>query len=225
MVKYSFQLVILHPAWSTPRRNLKKEHVDFLHSHNILVAGYISYGEDVEYKGPRSYYMDLNQDGYYDKNPVYGGYYVNGNEEWYEEKIYPKLAYLKDIGVDGVFIDTLDTITLEGADKFRKNYLQLLQKTREDFLSFFLIANRGFPLFLEEEEGIFLIEGILLENFSADPSYISILKELKKKRDLLYLGLGYNVSSSFFLPLCKRYEISCYISDPSLGKLYPPPKE
>lgn len=113
--------------------------------------------------GFASYYLDANEDGTPDSNPTFGGYYVNpGDPEWMIVlenmtrsidgrsgiKEILTTTYGAGLGMDGIFIDTIDTAAPNGFGGTQyewtaPSFTQALADIHATYPDHFLFLNRG----------------------------------------------------------------------------------
>lgn len=107
------------------------------------------------------------QDGVPDENGVWGSYYVDPGDAVWQTSVLAKMGRLqKDIGVDGFFLDTLDTASPWGNYSFTRSRMAgLLKAIRKAYPERLILANRGMFL-LESDYQAFVnsIDGLLYES-------------------------------------------------------------
>jgi hypothetical protein len=191
-------------------------------------------------------------DGLPDENGKWGSYFVNPGDPLWQDMIKKKMEKLSDdFGVDGFFLDTLDTASPWGNYGWtQENMALLVKKIREDFPDKYLIANRGFFL-LEKYADIFRssIDGIMFESFVSEWDWYrntgiespyaaenykvlknTLVPEMKKKDGFHLFVLDYlspeqkDFYNIFFngINLLEDTDYSYYISTPDLQKIFPP---
>ncbi len=192
-------------------------------------------------------------DGIPDENGVWGSYYVNAGDLQWQNALLKKMEILtSEYGVDGFFLDTLDTASPWGSYGWmQKDMALLVSRIREHFPDRFLIANRG--LFLLEKYADILrpaIDGLMFESFltewdwtsriGIESPYLTSNVEIFNKyllpnatrRDGFHIFLLNYLESTqpdFYQYLLdleslrERYSCSSYISTPDLQSIKPPP--
>ena len=221
IIASKYDMTILHPVWvkigdDYISNNLTEDEVSRLKSSGAIVIAYVSFGEDDKCEDDpapvmRSYYIDrLPADGVPDANPKHGSCYINANDDW-QDIIRKKLNILQDIGVDGVFMDTLGTAgshgpyrdsqeTDEEFDDLRQelhnDYIKMVKDAKREFSGLYFVANRGFDLTIgyprdldlpAEETIIEEIDAVMYESFKAykenNTRIANLLNELRMKPD------------------------------------------
>ncbi|MDD2710682.1 MAG: endo alpha-1,4 polygalactosaminidase [Verrucomicrobiae bacterium] len=145
---------------------------DIKSKRGALVIGYITIGEDDgpldkgDGRGPGGFdsrYLDKNKDGKPDRNKVWRSHYVNaGNEGWIKRCLAEVRRLRGEFGVDGLFLDTLDTVDVY--PETAAGMVKLVRAIRESEPSAVLAANRGFRIIGEIAD---LIDGVMFESFTA----------------------------------------------------------
>ncbi len=94
---------------------------------------------------------------------------------------------IRDLGMDGVFFDTLDSLDVLENDEIRtvqaKGYIELVDDLRLEWEDAILIQNRGIKHTYLLDRG--MIDGLLWENFSDDIMHEKVYKEWAKQMDQL----------------------------------------
>jgi endo-alpha-1,4-polygalactosaminidase (GH114 family) len=107
-------------------------------------------------------------DGIPDENGIWGSFYVNaGDPEWHKILIAKMHRLIQEFGVDGFFLDTLDTASPWGNYGWTQRDMALLvQRLHNRFNDRLIIVNRG--LFLFENYADIMrssIDGLVFESF------------------------------------------------------------
>jgi len=197
--------------------------------------------------------MKKGHDGIPDENGVWGSYYVNAGDLQWQNSILKKMETLSTVyGVDGFFLDTLDTASPWGNYGWmQKDMALLVSRIRGHFPGSILIANRG--LFLLEKYADIVrpaIDGVMFESFltewdwtertGIESPYITSNAEIfnnyllpnAKRSDGFHIFLLNYLDSSqpdfyqYLLDLesmVEKYPCSSYISTPDLQSIKPPP--
>lgn len=171
-----------YPLVILEARNYSKEEIRKIQKQGTIVIGYLSLGEILEEpvgleQGFQSssdpalapYYLDGDKDGKPDRNGAWGSLYVDARSPQWQSKVLNRLIplLLKEKGVDGLFLDTLDTVDVY--PQTRTGMIQLVLQIRKNHPQIPLIANRGFSIL----EGLLPeVDAFLFEAFSTrwDPA-------------------------------------------------------
>jgi hypothetical protein len=104
-------------------------------------------------------------DGIPDRNGAWGSYYVNPGDEDWRRLVQARAQRLSELGVDGFFLDTIDSASGIYAD-LQPAMLQLVASLRTQFPKLYLVANRGVEV-LQREPDRFVesVDGIVLESW------------------------------------------------------------
>lgn len=104
-------------------------------------------------------------DGIPDRNGAWGSYYVDPGEPEWRRMILARAERLSRLGVDGFFLDTLDSASGIYAD-LQPAMLSLVGQLREDFPRHYLVANRGIELLKRDpDKFVANVDGIVLESW------------------------------------------------------------
>lgn len=221
---------------------------------NLKQAGvysvcYLTIGEDDQLnigdgKGPggyASYYID-DGSGKPAVNANWNSYYVDaGNLTWQDLLINTRAKKLVDLGCDGIFMDTIDTI--ETYPSTKTGMLSLIHNLHVKYPNIKLVANRGFNIVADMANDI---SGLMFENFqsdynfdtqsyyeysSADKAYaIQVMQDkINSVRRTTYFpvfGLDYSLATSTskiqkFYNSMWEYDMIPDVEDIMLSKLYP----
>lgn len=183
-------------------------------------------------------------DGVPDENGVWGSYYVNPGDEGWRRSVQTTMERLdRELGVDGFFLDTLDTASPWGNYGFTQAGMAgLLQGIRRAWPQKILIGNRGmFLLDTHAEAYRSSLDGVLFESFLTEWNWALSAgfgsPWLAGNRDLLvgsmkglptlfidYLNLH---QSDFYNYLHQALDLGAlgYFADPLLQKFSPPTSE
>ncbi len=116
--------------------------------------------------------VEDGQDGIPDENGVWGSYYVRADDPQWHQIVFSKLDYLQELGVDGFFLDTVDTASPWGSYGYTaEGMVDLVKAIRERYPDHFILANRG--LFLLEGRSDYgqAIDGLMFESFLTHWNY------------------------------------------------------
>ena len=185
----------------TDVRNYSKEEIMKLKKKGITVIGYVSVGESAQLQkgdglgpgGYASWYFDLDNDGCPDQNKEFKSYYTNAaNSLWVNQVINKEMKRAADKGVDGFFLDTIDTI--EKYPQTKEAMINLIKNVRQKYPDKILIQNWGFSIV---ETTAPYINAFMWESWYPDSNdqwvinWQNKLKELKAKYGIDVLTLGY----------------------------------
>lgn len=195
-------------------RNLTRQNIEALNRSGTWTIGYISVGEDItlrvgDGKGPggyASFYFDRDKDGQPDMNPNWNSFFTDaGNPLWQDIIIEKVRTIIEDKGLDGIFLDTVDTVDLYRESKL--GMIDLIRRMREEFPYIKNVQNRGFSILEDTAE---FIDGLMFEGFSTTHSWedgtniradksklistgmLAIkINELRKKNNFIVFALDY----------------------------------
>ena len=145
-----------------------KEKVKELSDSGTYTIAYISIGEDtvgdtiadgLGEGGYASYY--IYEDGAPKKNANWGSYFVDASNPVWQEKILKQAGRILEYGVDGLFLDTLDTVDVR--PESLGGLVQLIKTLHETYPEAKLVANRGFNLLKYISP---YISGLMFESFN-----------------------------------------------------------
>ncbi|AEF96358.1 endo alpha-1,4 polygalactosaminidase [Methanotorris igneus] len=191
-----YDLVIIEPY------NYKKEDIQKLKSlnPNIKVIAYLSIGEVSK---DRPYFKEC-QKIIVGKNQNWNSYYINISSPIWQKIILNEVKKFKNMGFDGVFLDTVDSAIYTNQ---KKEVIELIKKIRQENSNILIIQNRGFEVV---DKTAPYIDGVLFEDFTtyydfknkkayywkgSDLNWINAqsekLKNLKEKYNLVILTLDY----------------------------------
>ncbi len=240
-------------------RNLLPNDVATIKKSGTLVTGYISAGEDDKLrvgdaKGPGGYdscYLDRVKKGVPDKNGEWNSYYVNpASPSWKAHFLEIAQKMEASYGVDGFFLDTIETATVY--PDLKPAMISLIEDLRAAHPKSIIILNRGFAVIRETSS---VVDGFMFEDFSAghyfddrgyvfhDPSGLDTRRE-QAERDLVpliakdglvvlaldyaasaqepYLKDAYDRARTFgFIPYASTYSLGTIFDVPYEGKADP----
>ncbi len=105
------------------------------------------------------------QDGHPDENGVWGSYYVKADNPVWEKKVFEELDHLTSLGLDGFFLDTVDTASPWGDYGWTSpGMLKLVEKIRERYPDKRIVANRGLFYLTKNDRYAKLIDAVLFES-------------------------------------------------------------
>ena len=161
-----FDVIIMHSSvlYSDPEA---KEKVKQLKDAGCYIVSYITIGEDDSLEiadglgegGYASYYIYEN--GSPKPNNNWGSYFVDAGNPVWQAKIINETERILSYGVDGIFMDTLDTVDI--ATNTLSGMADLVKKLDEAFPEAKLVANRGFTVLPYISQHI---DGMMFESFN-----------------------------------------------------------
>ena len=161
-----FDVVIMHSStlYTDPQA---KEKVQQLKDAGCYIVSYITIGEDDTLEiadglgegGYASYYIYEN--GSPKPNTNWNSYFVDAGNPVWQAKIINETAKILSYGVDGIFMDTLDTVDI--ATNTLSGMADLVKKLDENFPEAKLVANRGFTVLPYISQ---YIDGMMFESFN-----------------------------------------------------------
>jgi hypothetical protein len=201
--------VIIETKSQTP------ESVAEIRKDGTLAIGYISAGEDDQLrkgdgKGPGGFdsaYFDRNHDDKPDKNEIWSSYFTDAaTESWINHFLGKAKQMKEEYGVDGFFLDTVETFTLYTEN--RKPMVELIRRLREQNPDSVIVINRGWDLLADLDD---VVDGLMYESFTLSydfgtKSYVRMrpsaldegrmihdrfLKPAQEKHGLVVLALDY----------------------------------
>ncbi|WP_269537115.1 endo alpha-1,4 polygalactosaminidase [Cerasicoccus fimbriatus] len=184
-----------------------------------IVIGYISIGEDDVLRvgdgqgpgGMDSGYFDRDANGEPDKNKIWNSYYADARQPAWRKYFLERTAAMRDeYGVDGFFLDTVDTSELYPESK--DAMISLIQELRAQQPDSVIVINRGFhtiPALSETIDGVMFESGTASYDFAAKeymllkPSawdyglalWRDVLKPAMDEHGLVVLALDYAASA------------------------------
>lgn len=159
-------MAIIHSTALYGNENAK-EKVKELSNNGTYTIAYISVGEDRNLNtadglgagGYASYY--IYEDGFPKMNSNWGSYFVDASSPVWQEKIIKEAGKILDYGVDGLFLDTLDTVDVR--PESLGGLVELVKLLHETYPDAKLVANRGFNLLKYISP---YISGLMFESFN-----------------------------------------------------------
>lgn len=158
-------------------RNQTVENIAALQAADTLVIGYISIGEDDALRvgdgqgagGYDSGYFDRNNDNLPDKNPTWNSYYADAREPaWRRYFLDNAYKMRQEKGVDGFFLDTIDT-----SDLYKESaaaMVSLIRELRAQNPDSVIVLNRGFHTVEELAPDV---DGVMFESFTTSYDWSS----------------------------------------------------
>lgn len=173
-VQSKFDVVIMHSSTLYGLEEAKaKEEVKKLKDAGCYVISYITIGEDDEMSvadglgegGYASYY--IYEGGVPKMNTAWGSWFVDAGNPVWQAKVIAETEKVLDYGVDGIFMDTLDTVDI--APETIYGMADLVKKLDETFPDAKFVANRGFTVLPYISK---YIDGLMFESFNSTIDFV-----------------------------------------------------
>ncbi len=197
-----------------------------LKAKGVRVVAYLSIGE------AEGSMIGLPKGWVLGTNPDWGSKYVDANQSGWRETVFKWAKDILDIGFDGLFLDTLDTVDL--FPKSKAGMVQIVEGLRKQFPNAVIVQNRGFAVLAQTSA---FIDAVMFEDFSTlydfktqkyspnegDPKLLLPYLE----RGLVVLALDYALPTQKDLiarayKRAKKYGFVPYVTTISLTELYLP---
>lgn len=105
------------------------------------------------------------QDGHPDENGVWGSYYAKADDPVWQAKLFERLDHLDKLGLDGFFLDTVDTASPWGDFGWTSSgMLSLVEKIRARYPDKKIVANRGLFYLGQSDRYAKAIDAVLFES-------------------------------------------------------------
>jgi uncharacterized protein (TIGR01370 family) len=152
-------------------KNQTPESIAQLQAADTLVIGYISIGEDDAFRigdgkgagGYDSSYFDRNQDNVPDQNPIWKSHYADASQPAWRRYFLDRAYKMREeYGVDGFFLDTVDTSELY--KESNAGMISLIRELRAQNPDSIIVLNRGFHTVEELAPDV---DGVMFESFTA----------------------------------------------------------
>lgn len=173
----NFDVAIIDARWWS------KENVKELSNAGTYVISYVSVGEDdslnFDSKGNYCDYYIFDKEGKPTENGNWNSYFVDARKESWQVNILDKVRVLYEKGVDGIFMDTIDT-----AVAFRETesgMVSLIRRIKKEFPTIKLVANRGFELLPSISSSI---SGLMYEDFCSGYDFTNKVATVKNEAQL-----------------------------------------
>ncbi|MCI9503913.1 MAG: hypothetical protein HFE26_00775 [Clostridia bacterium] len=197
-----FDVAIIHSTSLFTDENAKSL-VAELQANGTYVIAYITIGEDdslhtgdgLGENGYASYYIYEN--GAPKVNGSWGSYFVDAGNPVWQKSVLAKAETIMDYGVDGLFLDTLDTVSV--VPSTMGGMVDLVKKLDQTFPEAKLIANRGFNVYPYVSQ---YVDGIMFESFST--TYSESLKYFID-RNADEMEYNYSIASNI-INRARRYD-------------------
>ncbi len=194
------------------------ESVSEIRRNGTLAIGYISAGEDDQLrkgdgKGPGGFdsaYFDRNRDDKPDKNEIWNSYFTDASSgSWINHFLGRARQMKEEFGIDGFFLDTVETFTLYTGN--RKPMAELIRRLREENPDAVIVINRGWDL-LADVGGF--VDGLMYESFTL--SYDFGTKSYVRMRPSA-LDEGRMIHERFLKPAQDKYGLVVLALDYAAG--------
>lgn len=157
----NFDLVIIDPSGET------KSGITELKNSGTKTIAYLSIGEVAPW---RWYYDMVDKSWSLGKNENWGSFRIDVRHQGWHDLILNKvIPRIKALGVQGLFLDTVDTVDVEPAMK--DSMVQLIKQIREKYPNFILVMNRGFTVM---DQAIPFVDGVMFEGFSTTVDWTTV---------------------------------------------------
>lgn len=161
-----FDVAIIHSSQLFANEQAKAQ-VKELQDSGTWVIAYLTIGEDDRLHeadglgegGYASYY--LYENGAPKMNGSWGSYFVDAGNPVWQQIILEKAGQILEYGVDGLFLDTLDTVDV--AYDTIGGMVDLVKKLDQTYPNAKLVPNRGFTVYPYISQ---FVDGIMFESFS-----------------------------------------------------------
>lgn len=182
------------------------ESVAEIRKNGTLVIGYISAGEDDKLRkgdgrGPGGFdsaYFDRNADDKPDRNEIWNSYFTDASTEaWITHFLGQAKKMREEYGVDGFFLDTVETFTLYTEN--RKPMVDLIKRLRREHPDALIVLNRGWDLLADLGD---TADGLMYESFTL--SYDFGTKSYVRMRPSA-LDEGLEIVERFLKPAQDKY--------------------
>lgn len=216
-----FDLAIVQPnTLSYPQRRK-------LQAQGTRVVAYLSVGE------AEGYMVGLPKAWVLGTNPNWGSKYMDANQAGWREAVLQRAKDILEIGFDGLFLDTVDTVDL--FPKTKPGMVQLIRALRQSFPKAILVQNRGFAVLPQTAP---FLDAVMFEDFSTlynfnDGTYQAHEGDPRPlfpylKRGLKVLALDYALPTQTALiqraySRARRYGFVPYVTTISLNEVSPAP--
>ncbi len=182
----NFDVAIMHSSvlFADPDAKAKVAELN----ETTYTISYITIGEDDSLNvadglgegGYASYYVYEN--GFPKMNTNWGSYFVDASNPVWQDRIIKEAGEILSYGVDGLFLDTLDTVDVR--PESIGGLTQLIKRLHETYPEAKLVANRGFNLLKYISP---YISGLMFESFNTTYDFT-----LQKVVDLEESAVEYN---------------------------------
>lgn len=156
-----FDLAILETASQT------KAGIAELTKAGTTTIGYISVGE----ADPDTwYYPFVDPKWALGTNENWNSKYIDvRNQGWHDLILKKMIPHIVDYGVQGLFLDTVDSVDVE--PKMKDAMVQLIREIREMYPDLILVMNRGLTIM---DEAVPYVDSIMFESFSVDVDWDTV---------------------------------------------------
>lgn len=156
-----FDMAIIDPSGET------KSGIRELEDSGTKTIAYLSIGEVASW---RWYYDLVDKSWAIGKNANWDSFQIDvRNQGWHDLILNKVIPRIKALGVQGLFLDTVDTVDVEPAMK--DSMVQLIKQIREKYPNFILVMNRGFSVM---DKAIPYVDGVMFEDFSTTVDWSTV---------------------------------------------------
>lgn len=175
-----FDLAIIDPTGET-KMGIKK-----LEESGTKTIAYLSIGEVSSF---RWYYDLVDKNWAIGKNQNWDSFQIDvRNQGWHDLLLNEVIPHIKALGVQGLFLDTVDTVNIEPAMK--SSMVQLIKQIREKYPNFTLVMNRGFSIM---DKAIPYVDGVMFEDFSTTVDWSTVDWSTSPPQAVYYKWKGNNL--------------------------------
>lgn len=150
----NFDLAIVQPNTVSSRQ------LQSLKAEGVRVVAYLSVGE------AEGSLIGLPKDWVLGTNPNWGSRFMDAGQPGWRDQVYRWARDILDIGFDGLFLDTVDTVDV--FPQTRPGMVELIRGLRQRFPTAVIVQNRGFAVLPQTAE---LLDAVMFESFSTDYNF------------------------------------------------------
>src|SRR5687768_4410403 len=204
-----YDVVILHTPAATA------EVVKRLKELGIVTIGYITCGEDLppprkgDGTGPggfASWYLDKDGDDQPDVHPIWKSPFTNSADpKWRADRVAEAKRLVKDVGFDGIFLDTVDDVTIypETFDGMAR----LIEDFRRALPDAPIVMNQSWELMKRVAPAI---DGVMLEGFSTSYDFDG---KLHRRNPPSWDDNGLAMVKRYIVPLREKQPLQVFVLD------------
>lgn len=140
------------------------------------------------------------QDGLPDENGVWGSFYVRADDQGWRQRVFKKMDDLVAMGVDGFFLDTVDTASPWGDYGWTSSgMLDLVEQIRKRYPGKRIVGNRGLSYLSQNDRYAKAIDAVLFESLLTNYNWESNEGDVSP-----WAGGDVKVLDDEVAPACKR---------------------
>lgn len=195
-------------------RSLGEEGIRRLNEAGVWTICYITIGEDDSLNvadglgegGYASYYLYDN--GVPMRNNNWNSYFVDAGNPVWQAKIIARAREIIEMGADGFFLDTLDTVDVRTSSRYPigeqtiGGMVSLIKLLKETFPQAKIVANRGFTILQYIAP---YIDGLMFESFNTTYNFntqkADELSESAKKYNLYIANFINTIRQQYYFPV------------------------